>query len=76
MDYKSKLHKWLKNATVSEQESIARKANVKRHYIQRLARKEIKDPGLFTVRRILAAIHEHTIMQPDDRLPEIRIDDI
>ncbi len=76
MKYKSKLHEWLRNATPSEQLLIANKASVKVHYLQRLARCEIPDPGLYSVRRIIKAVNEYSMLTPDNRLPEITLDDI
>lgn len=76
MEYKSKLHEWLRNASPAEQLNLAKKAGVKVHYLQRLARREIPDPGLNSVRRILQAIAEYNMVLPDNRLPEVTLDDI
>lgn len=76
MEYKSKLHEWVRAATPYEQKKIAKQAGVKVHFLQRLARKEVKNPGINSVRLIVKAIYEHNLMQPDNRLPEVKIDDI
>ncbi len=72
----SKLHQWLLNAHPLERETVARKANVKLHYIDRLARCAVPNPSLFMCRRIIKAIQEHNILQLDDRLPNVTLDDI
>jgi len=74
--YKSKLHEWLRKAHKLEQETVAKNADVKLHYMKRLARRDVPDPGLYTCRRIVAAITEHNLMQPDNRLPEITLEDL
>lgn len=76
MQYKSKLHEWMRKAAVLEQEKIAKDAGVKVHYLQRLATGKVPDPGLFTCRRIVRAIADYNVMFPDDRLPLVELRDI
>lgn len=75
MEYKSKLHEWLRNATPGEQQQLANKVGCKVHFLQRIARGEVRDPGIVSLRKIVDAVNEYNLMLPDNRLPDLSLDD-
>lgn len=72
----SNLRRWMLSTTYPERCKVAALAGVRYNYLRRLSRREIKDPGLYTVRRIIQAIRQHNTLQLDGRLPDVTLDDV
>ncbi len=72
----NKLKIWIKHAHPHEQQHVADLAGIKRHYLQRLARGDVPDPGLYTCRRLVNVLNAYTENQANDRLPFLTLDDL
>lgn len=75
MKYESRLHEFLCKITKDEKVIMAAACNVKVHYIQRVARNEVNEPGFNKMMKICQYTKMYSEKYPERDLPIITIEE-